>query len=223
MKNRWIAFILLIFVLASCRATHVPGLIEDKKLTLPQQKLSTLSYALLNQSVFIPKCVSCHGTSGKVRLETYPDLVDNKNLIIKAVFQEKTMPKRGSLSNEELSYLWNWLQMGSPQFALNGQIDPPFEPLIATYDSIDKHIFQVACKDCHNPEGSGKRILLDKDSLMSSPLELILPGNPEESGLVIAIERNDGKRMPPSKEGFSALSSEAKAIVRTWIENGATD
>ena len=108
---------------------------------------------------------------------------------------------------------------------------PVTEPLVATFDSIDKNVFQKYCTSCHSPNGAGKRVLLDLQSLLESPLELIIPGNPDESipgdpdesGLVIAIERTDNKRMPPEKSGYSALSDETKIIIRKWIENGAKD
>ena len=87
----------------------------------------------------------------------------------------------------------------------------------------DKQIFQISCTECHSPSGTGKRILLDRESLMNSPLELIIPGNPDESGLVVSIERSDDKRMPPAKEGYVALKNEKKAAIRKWIENGAKD
>ena len=58
---------------------------------------------------------------------------------------------------------------------------------------------------------------------MNSPLELVIPGNADESGLVVALERSDDKRMPPGKEGYSVLKDDAKLAIRKWIENGAKD
>ena len=198
---------------------------ENQKFSLPAEKVSELSYAVLAQKVFTPKCVSCHGTSGNISLENYSDIIRYKDLIKKSVFTERTMPKRGGLSDEELSYLWNWLKIKAPEFPQSGATNPPIEeePLIATFASIDKHVFQVSCKDCHNPTGTGKRVGLGKESLLNSPLVLIIPENPDESGLVIAIERTDSKSMPPEEEGYAALKEETKAIIRKWIENGAKD
>ena len=135
------------------------------------------------------------------------------------------MPKRGSLSDEELSYLWNWIKMGAPEQAQNGNVDPTPEsdPLVATFDSINKHVFKISCNECHEANGSANRVPLDRASLLNSPLELVIPGNPDESGLIVDIERIDEKRMPPAKDGYSALSSETKAIIRKWIQNGAKD
>jgi uncharacterized membrane protein len=154
---------------------------------------------------------------------SYADVAKNIDLIKKVVFVEKSMPKKGFLTDEELSYLWNWIKIGAPEQASDGSVSPEPEPIISTYDSINRHVFQTSCKECHNPTGTGKRVLLDKSSLLDSPLELVIPGNPDESGLVIDLERTDDKRMPPAKEGYSALKDEAKIAIRKWIENGAKD
>lgn len=221
--------VLFIFGLSliGCNYTRLMGAEVDLNQTfsLPAEKISELSYGVLAQKVFIPKCISCHGNSGNINLESYNEVIRNLSSIKKVVFIEKSMPKNGSLTDEELSYLWNWIKIGGLEQPQNGSISPPAEPdpILATYESINKHVFQVSCKDCHNPTGTGKRILLDKESLLNSPLELIIPGNPDESGLVIAIERGDDKRMPSAKEGYSALKDDEKAAVRKWIENGAKD
>lgn len=193
---------------------------------LPAGTMAELSYGVINEKVFLPKCISCHGASGQIRLETYSDVVQNLALIKKTVFDEKSMPKRGFLNSEELSYLWSWMKMGAPEQAQNGGTNPPpaaMPPIEPTFDSINTHVFQSSCKECHNAAGTGKRVLLDRESLMTSPLELILPGNPDESGLVVAIERSDDKRMPPANEGYAELKLEIKLAVRKWIKNGAKD
>lgn len=96
-------------------------------------------------------------------------------------------------------------------------------PLEATFESINKNVFLKTCKDCHNENGTGKRVLLDKDSLIDSLLQLIIPGNPGESGLVVDLERKDDKRMPPAEDGYAALPESTIAVIRKWIENGAKD
>lgn len=193
--------------------------------SLPEDQLSTLSYGVVTKKVLDSRCVSCHGTSGNINLETYSEVFKNIDLIKKSVFETKTMPKKGNLTQEELSYLWNWIRMGAPERAENASTTPPIEvePMVATFESINKHVIQISCKDCHKPTGTGKRIPLDLKSLLDSPLELIIPGNPAESGLVLALERADDKRMPPAEEGYSALNDEAIALIRKWIENGAKD
>ncbi len=220
-----IPFLMIALTLSSCNYRMDKGLSlsEPTKFSLPEEKISQLSYGLVNQKIFFSKCISCHGNAGGINLETYSEVVKNIDLIKKAVFDEKTMPKKSSLTQEELSYLWNWIKIGAPEEAQDGSGEPKPDPIRATYDSINKHVFQSSCKDCHNPSGSGKRLLFDKDSLLNSPLELIIAGNPDESGLIVAIERADDKRMPPAKDGYAALPSETKLAIRKWIENGAKD
>ena len=63
--------------------------------------------------------------------------------------------------------------------------------------------------------------MLDRQSLLDSPLMLIDLVNVDESGLLIALERTDDKRMPLAEEGYSALAPEQIRIIREWISNGA--
>ena len=224
MKIAGATLLLVGIFLTGCNYTKIKQpLSNNQGFNLPQEKLSELSYNLISQRVLGPRCVTCHGSSGGVSLETYSDVTRELEKIKKSVFSDRTMPKRGSLSDEELSLLWNWIKIGAPELAQNGNIGPKPEPLLATFDSINKHIFQASCVECHNPSGTGKRILLDKESLLNSPLELVLPFNADESGLVIAIERTDSKRMPPANDGYAELKEEEKLAVRKWIENGAKD
>ncbi|OYZ21753.1 MAG: hypothetical protein B7Y39_08600 [Bdellovibrio sp. 28-41-41] len=224
MRQLFFIFLNIVFIWG-CNYTKLKETTENKKseFSLPAEKLSQLSYNLLAQKVFIPKCVSCHGSSGNVNLENYGEVLKNIDRIKKSVFVEKTMPKRGVLTLEEQSYLWNWLEKGAKEMPDDGTLLEPAEPILATFDSINRNVFQISCKECHNQTGTGKRILLDKESLLNSPLELVIPGNADESGLIIALERADDKRMPPAKEGYSALNDQVKKVIRSWIDSGAKD
>lgn len=219
------AILMTSFFFVGCNYTKIkdPKGLTNADFSLPSEKLSELSYGLLAQKVFIPKCISCHGNSGSVRLESYNDIFSNLSSIQRTVFEKKTMPKRSTLSHEEMAYLWNWIRLGAPENSQSGVPLPVADPILATYESINKHVFQNSCNHCHNPNGTGKRILLDKESLMNSPLELVLPGNADESGLVLSVERADRKRMPPAEDGYSVLPAEAKEAIRKWIQNGAKE
>lgn len=178
-----------------------------------------MNYAFISSRIFQPKCVSCHRTGEKVNLETYEGVRSQLAAINRAVFVDQVMPKRGELTSDERRLLGNWLLLGGP--LESPKPPPPVEPLIATYDSIRQHIFEPICLDCHNPTGTGKRIMLDRQSLLDSPLVLIDVTNVDESGLLIALERTDDKRMPLAKEGYSALSPDEIKVIREWIANGA--
>ena len=97
---------------------------------------------------------------------------------------------------------------------------PPLEP---KYSSIRQRIFEQRCVDCHSPGETAEKVpLIGWKELLNSPRELVIPGNVEESGLVIAIQRTDKKRMPPPRTGPPLDASEIKAI-RDWIQQGASN
>lgn len=89
------------------------------------------------------------------------------------------------------------------------------------FPSIYKYVFVPKCIKCHVAGAKGKNVLLDKDSLLESPLELIIPGNADESGLILSLERTDRKRMPPAKDGYRPLQPEVIEVIREWIDKGA--
>lgn len=212
-------------LVAGCNYTHLKGSFAaggNSRFSLPSGERGQLSYAFVAEQVF-SKCVSCHGSSGGVNLESYSQITNNLNGIRRTVFETHSMPKRGSLSDAELSILWTWIEIGAPEQAPGGGTGPKPEPLKPAFDSIYSNIFKLKCITCHSAGNPGQRILLDKENLVNSPLELVLPGNADESGLVIAVERQDGKRMPPAKEGFAELRDDEKQAIRDWIQNGAVD
>ncbi|MGE4130551.1 MAG: c-type cytochrome, partial [Bdellovibrionales bacterium] len=215
--------IVVVIATVGCDPVHIVGPISDNsRFSLPKEQKAKLSYAYVNQRVFLPKCISCHGNSGGVALESFNQVQSRIRAINTAVFEKKTMPKNDSLSQEQLAILWSWIDIGAPETQTDSE---PVEttPLEAKFESIDKNIFQIRCITCHSPTGTGKRILLGRSDLLNSPLDLVLPGNPDESGLVIAIERADDKRMPPAKGGYSELKIDEKLAIREWIKNGASD
>lgn len=217
----------LIFMLlfTGCRYSRVtmPNNVDlNEQMSLPAEEKSKLSFNLLNQKVFTAKCTSCHGTSGGVNLESYVEVVKHLPEIKNSVFVTLSMPKKDFLSDEEKRLLWNWIQMGAPLQAQDPASEPPAsEPIAATYESINKNIFIPKCVTCHSAGNSAWQVLLTKQELLDSPLELVLPGNPDESGLLIAVGRTDKKRMPPEKDGYSALKSEEIEAIRKWIADGA--
>lgn len=220
MKWQAIASFTLLLPLFGCNYTKLkdPNGSDNTRFSLPADQRADLSYGLVARRVLIPKCVSCHGTSGGVSLENYSDTLRHLDAIKRTVFETRSMPKQGALDDRELSILWTWMEMGAPENAENGEPGPQLPPLEGTYDSIAKNIFEPKCVACHSAGNSAARIPLTKDELLNSPLELVIPGNADESGLVIAVERTDDKRMPPAKDGYSALKAEEMQAIREWIQ-----
>lgn len=75
----------------------------------------TVSYAMVRDQIFTPRCIGCHGSSGGVNLETYSGVKSVEARIDQTVYVKKTMPKSGGpLSTEQLGMLRVWLDDGSP-------------------------------------------------------------------------------------------------------------
>lgn len=220
-------FLIIGMLFVGCNYSKVKVPTDNEKFNLPPQEKLQLSYNYVFQKVFVTNCTSCHNSSkagGGVNLATYAETVKHLDAIKNSVFGARpTMPKDGDLNDEEKSVLWSWIDMGAPELPRSGTDVPPPEPIVPTFESIDKNIFQVTCIKCHTPGESGERILLTKEALLNSPLELVIPDNADESGLIIALERDDDKKMPPPKDGYSPLKPEELKAVRDWINNGAKD
>jgi mono/diheme cytochrome c family protein len=214
--------------LSSCdysKMMNMGGADQVQSFQMPPEQQEQLSYAYVYQTVLYPKCTACHGSAGHVSLETYAETFASLAKIKDSVFNKGKMPKDDSLSQDQKAILWNWLHRGAPEFAdPSAPPPPPPEPLSPTYDSIAKNIFQRQCLKCHGPTGhAGRKVPLDRASLLKPGNKIVIPGDPSQSELVISIERMDKKRMPPAKAGYAPLNDEEKAAIRQWIQNGAQD
>jgi mono/diheme cytochrome c family protein len=188
-------------------------------LPIPSEKLT---YALMREKVFAPRCIACHGNSGGINLESYSMIKENLNWILIATLVEHTMPKNGSLTPNESELLTLWVKAGAPETA-SGTPPPVEEPLQPTFTSIKKKIFDLRCISCHKAGGAALGVPLQtRKDLLDSPRDLVLPGNPDESGLLIALTRKDSKRMPPPTTA-SSLSDAELGVVRKWISDGAKE
>ena len=187
-----------------------------------------VSYQLVNEKILIPKCLSCHDNSVKINLETYADVYGHIGKIKQSTISSRKMPKAPypALTKEEIELLTAWIQVGAPEKPQDGIDQPPIqiEPLEATFNSINKNILQKKCMVCHAVGKEAERVPLDSpESMIDSPLEIVIPGNSEESGLMISISPNARKLMPPKKSGIIALKPEEIELVKQWIDNGAKD
>lgn len=207
--------------MVSCTYTKYKGGDPEISELSPEQK-AKLSYWYVNEKVLKPRCIACHDGTKNSSLLSYQEVKGQIDKIQVKVFVERSMPKnQDPLTGEQASILHAWIKMGAPEHGAEPEPTPiPLEP---TYNSISKNIFANKCVICHAPGKPGKRILLDLDSLLNSPYDLIDLEYPDESGLYVAVHREDDKRMPPKKEGYSRLSNEEIETILTWIQNGAKD
>ncbi len=132
------------------------------------------------------------------------------------------MPLGAPLSPRQKKMLLDWISEGAPEFGDKPTPPPPM--LLPAFASIHDLVLVPYCIACHSPGNPGKRVPLNTlDDLLNSPLGIVLPGNPDESDLVIAVRRTDKKRMPPPNSGVQSLSSDQISVIVNWISNGAKE
>ncbi len=94
-----------------------------------------------------------------------------------------------------------------------------------SYHKQIRPLFQANCQGCHQPAKKlGDYLMTSFDELLAggeSEEVAIVPGKPDESYLVGQITPVDGKAEMPKKG--DPLSEAEIALVRKWIEQGATD
>ena len=95
-------------------------------------------------------------------------------------------------------------------------------------------IFKRSCAECHNPESTNRGAIKDgtyfasKEDILGKVGSFIIPGNPEESGLINVLDQSMkfGKRklvMPPEKSELPKFSEEELKQFSDWIKAGAKD
>ncbi|HLK58067.1 MAG TPA: DUF1549 domain-containing protein, partial [Chthonomonadaceae bacterium] len=112
---------------------------------------------------------------------------------------------------------------------LTAQAKPPQKPAVKTtavpvlrYNRDIRPILAENCFPCHGPD-KNKRVanlrLDQRDEAMARGV--LSPGQPQKSRLVTRIfATDDAQRMPPPS-AHRQLTAEQKAILRTWIAQGA--
>lgn len=199
----------------------------NNAINVSEQLKQTVSYNQVKAEVFQSKCISCHGNSGGVNLESYPSAYQQIDKIKKTVFKSKTMPKApfSALDQKQMEVLMAWIEAGGPEKPIGGgQGNPDPEPttIEPNYPSIKKHVLDMKCISCHKAGGQAASIpMVTKEDLTESSLELVVPGDPDESGIMIVLEPGARKFMPPVDSGMSPLTEDEKNAIRVWIENGA--
>lgn len=223
----------LIVLLVSCLALSCAPIHERGARPYPDKshyKAEELGFNTVKNRVLRPSCIGCHGDGGGVNLESYEKVRANLEGIRKTALLNQSMPKRPvpPLSSYQMGLLNAWLEAGAPLSAPEDEPSPP--PLLPTYESIRANVLVPKCLICHSPGKAVARVpLVTIDDLLDSPLEIVIPGKPDESGLVISITRDDDKIMPPLKgtdgkpSGAVRLSSEEIAAIKEWITKGAVE
>ncbi len=218
---------------------------------IPPVNDTMMNFAFVKERIFQPRCVSCHGSFGGVNLETYASVRANLARVSQAALVDRRMPPSGPLRADEQALLSTWIAKGAPEFTTptpgssaspsssptpspgpsampSSGASPSPEPspqaMLPTFSSIKRMLFEPKCLGCHVTGGMASGVPLSTlSAILASPRDLVLPGNPSESGLIIALERTDSdpRRMPPTNTGLPRLTAEQMAVVRKWIQDGA--
>lgn len=213
------------FLISGCSYRHEKG--DHTVFAYSQELLGKVNYQLINQKILIPKCLFCHGNSGGVNLETYAAVYGYIDKIKDVTITTSSMPKApySSLNNEERQLLATWIKAGAPENAADGsQVEPlpRVEPLVPTFASIKKNILQNKCLVCHSAGNDGEDVSLDTpEDMINSPRDIVVPGDPDSSELVLSVLPTARKIMPPKRSGITQLKPEEIAIIKQWIINGA--
>lgn len=191
-----------------------------------QETADSISYKQTKEEVFLPKCISCHGNGGGVNLETYSSAVAHLDDIRRATLQTKTMPKSpvSPLSTRQLEVLTAWIDAGGPENS-PGHHSPDDdsdtgETPSGGFEAIKKKILENRCLNCHRRgEHAGNIPLETREDLLSSSINLVVPGKPEQSLIYTITAPGARNMMPPI--GVEPLSKVQREMIRVWINNGA--
>ena len=109
-------------------------------------------------------------------------------------------------------------------FAANGTL-----PVEVDYNFHIKPILSDRCYKCHGPDANARQadLRLDRHNAgleeTATEVAIIAPGNPDQSKLYRRISSADeALQMPPVDSKLPPLSDYEIALVRRWIEQGAT-
>ncbi len=86
-----------------------------------------------------------------------------------------------------------------------------------------RDIFASKCAICHGPDLVKPRghfgYVLDLRRISENP-QMVIPGQPSESELLVLVERNE---MPQADSPRGPLTSDQKLVIREWITAGAPE
>lgn len=185
------------------------------------EKNKSITYATINKSILLPKCVKCHsdsgGNQGGLNLERYDDVARAINSINQRTIIDKTMPPSRPLSNDEILLLSSWVSKGAPLDTSNSGANPntPTKPTV-TWLQVKNEVFAVKCIQCHSP--SLDNSTPDSVTTMEAGLNLNDYEMVKSKADVILkrlIVLNDMPLKP-----YSPLSSSEKKLIVDWMMQG---
>ena len=202
------SYYLILALLSGCSFDHLKD--QGTKVGTAAILDRPVTYAEVYQAVLLPRCVGCHSAqaSNGVNLETFESTEPLASQIEKAALKDKTMPKGGSLSDEEAQILSTWIAQGATR---NGGSPPnPRLRERITWAVVRDEIFEYKCLDCHSPPRAEKDLDLTSLDLVRSKINLIFDRS------VVTREADQVMPRPP----FEHLTVEEKQALAQWIALG---
>lgn len=174
-------------------------------------------------AVINSRCVSCHNPLnpkggidylGDVSSLLFYRMIvpkDPGSSLLYQVIQEGEMPPAGSLSDQEITAINDWINDG---FSSDAPVKAP--PVVSTnleakYSNILKNVFMQKCLSCHSSAKAFGGVVVDT---YAATRNLVTPGVPNSSVLLTAL-------MPGGKMADKGVTGAELGVIRDWIMNGA--
>lgn len=188
---------------------------DIQKRQFPEQMGGSISYAVINETVFKPNCLSCHGSSHEPLLGSYSQVKTNIEKIQRVVFTTKSMPKGGRLSNEELSLLQTWIANGAQELPSLLPPPPVTDRPVVLWTELQNKVVKPKCLACHFSQNPGNLSDLQDIELFRAAIGTIL---------FISVAKST---MPPPPLGTpeespnpNQLSRNEKDLLSHWVTDG---
>lgn len=224
-------FTVLFLMIAGCNYASRKG--QDAVAPDTPIEATGVDWNSVNQKVFIPYCVSCHGTSGGVSVESYEAVKQNLSRVQSEALVDKSMPPSGPLPQDVQNLLEAWIVSGAPRSITatptptpgasptpsptatptpSATPKPTATPsgILPTFASLKQNVFSPRCVSCHGANYANQAYLTNPKN------GLIVAGKPASS---LIYKKISAGTMPPRKP----LSSVEVNAIKTWIQNGAKD
>lgn len=218
---------LVLIILMAFGCTHDPAEMPGPGGGIDPCDTLNITYQSTVFPILQQYCMSCHGvaiTEAGLNFENYNDVafVAQSGQLLGSIKHEPNyspMPQGlAQLGDCEIAKIEIWIR--DTTFT-NPPGENPCNPDTVYFQNTILPLLQSSCGiiGCHDPGTATERIILtDYQNIMNS--NIITPGNPGESELYEIISENDpDKIMPPPSN--TPLTSQQKATVFTWIQQGA--
>lgn len=186
------------------------------------ESFSRLDFALVQNEVFRPACVTCHS-----QYDRYEDVKRDLSAILSSVESDRMPKSGGPLSRRLKKVLEDWVAAGAPEIPGVQPADPQPVTLEPNWGSVSRHILGPKCQLCHNPNGQAKFLDLSSREAIWNARNGLFPGapklidfeNPEASYLFEVIQDPTGP-MPPPASGIAPVTEEELLVLTEWVRRG---